>query len=120
MPSSSQGLLRPYNIRVGQGPLLRTIPHEAQDWAHAFAWSLEQFSGEPVFIPQYYYLVEDCATKHRRVISELDKSSQDPFTQIGSALQARSWLEARSLFGLPLSVVQADLLNKQLKILEGK
>ena len=108
---------RIYPIRVGQGSVTRTVEHAAQNWEHAFAWSLEQFSGEPVFIPQYYYLVEELLTGKQRVISELDSSQHFPFRQIGSALLARSWLEARSLFGLPLSIIQADLLNKQLKLL---
>lgn len=119
MSLTPTGKLRPYTVLVRSGPKRGRHQIEADSWPLAFAVALEQFPETPMTVLQYFYLVEDYETKARRVVGELDIATNGftSFRQIGSALPALSWLEARSLFGIPLTVIQADLLNKQRQIL---
>ena len=84
----------------------------APNWRLAWAMYLESGREGRHTVLKYYWQVEVAGRK--MTVDEDKFYSLDTFTNLKGPVQARSWIEAHSLLENPLSIVQADLLEKQL------
>lgn len=113
---------RTYRIHVKGGLQAGLHEYRAETWEKAFAWALECFPDSAKMVEQYYFKIKEIATGRIRVVSELDLPHVElpAFTHEGKPLSARTWLEAKKLFDIPLSAEQQKSLEVQLRLLEGR
>lgn len=85
----------------------------APNWRLAWAKYLEVHGREHRHIVlKYYWQVE--VNGKKMTVDEDKFYALDTFANLKGPVQARSWIEAHSLLGNPLSIIQADLMAKQL------